>query len=126
MCERVVILVLAALVSLAVACGDGTSVERDAGSSNGEMCMHFATTVEGCQLGGPSPGVCPQAPKGWNGAQAPGEACGSGTECAGIVCKCDQPVMEWYAGVCACGVCASYEVACAAANVANCEQISPP
>lgn len=88
-------------------------------------CTNFASTFEGCQIGGPMPGVCPAEPKGWSGAGEPGDACSEGGECKGIVCRCLDPVQEWYVGVCACDACADYDVACAEANVADCKQIAP-
>ncbi|WP_433928243.1 hypothetical protein AB3662_33640 [Sorangium cellulosum] len=104
-----------------------TSVESTgAGSSSGGgQCMHFASTHEGCQIGGPSPFVCPDEPKGWSGTAMPGEACSNGTDCKGIICKCNEPVQQWYVGVCACGTCADYDVACEEANVVSCGDIAP-
>jgi hypothetical protein len=98
----------------------GTSVSAGSG-----QCMQFATTNEGCQIGGPSPLVCPATPKGWSGTATPGEACSDGTDCKGIICKCDDPVQQWYVGVCACGSCANYDVACEEANVVSCKKIGP-
>ncbi len=105
--------------------GSSTAEPTTMAMETGEQCMSFAMTSEGCQISGPSPGVCPAAPKGWSGAGAPGDACMTGTECAGIVCKCSDPVVEWYVGVCGCEVCADYAVACEQANVVDCKQIDP-
>ena len=71
-----------------------TTQATSTSSDTGEQCMSFATTSEGCQISGPSPGVCPAAPKGWSGAAAPGAACATGTQCAGIVCKCSDPIVQ--------------------------------
>src|SRR5690606_26463774 len=117
----------AAMALWGLACGPGGSEsESDGTASSGEVCMSFAQTSESCAIGGPSPGVCPAAPKSWTGAKAAGEACGGATECAGIVCKCEDPAVEWYVGVCACGECAAYEVACAEADDVSCKQLAPP
>lgn len=110
----------------AVRCGPGGSESEGSGTSSGGVCMDYAITSEGCQIGGPGPGLCPEAPKGWSGTKAAGEACGGATECAGIICSCEDPVLEWYVGVCGCGECADYEVACAEANVVDCMKIGAP
>lgn len=123
-------MILGALLAMAMGAircssGDDGSETASTGASTAAMCMNIASTSESCQIGGPSPGVCPESPKGWSGTQAPGTACTEATECAGIICKCDDPAVEWYVGVCACGECATYEVACAEANVVDCEKITP-
>ncbi|WP_437631125.1 hypothetical protein [Sorangium sp. So ce854] len=112
------------------AAGSTSAGSTSAGGSDGSassgsgQCMHFASTHEGCQIGGPSPFVCPDEPKGWSGTAMPGEACADGTDCKGIICKCNDPVQQWYVGVCSCGTCAGYEVACEQANVVSCSDIA--
>ncbi|WP_437721680.1 hypothetical protein [Sorangium sp. So ce861] len=111
----------------AASTGGGGAGSSSAGSSSsgGGQCMHFASTHEGCQIGNPSPLVCPDEPRGWTGTAMPGEACSDGTDCKGIICKCNEPMQQWYVGVCACGTCAGYDVACEEANIVSCSDIAP-
>jgi hypothetical protein len=103
--------------------GGASGAGGGASGAGGGACTDVQATLEGCN---PVTG-CGQAPVGWQGTAATGQACSVGADCAGVLCACTDPQFQWWAGVCACQKCADYAEACAAtAGAAACNNVGSP